>query len=124
MAIDTIKAVAGKLNVVIEQGATFDVPLTWSDESNSPVAGLENYTARLHIRDSIDAASTLLELTTENGGLILGTAPGEVRLFISATDTAAISWTAGNYDLEMVSAAGVVTRLLKGNVKIDTEITR
>ena len=124
MAVDTIKAVAGKLNIVIEQGATFDVPLTWKDEALVAVAGLESWTARMQIRDSIAAATTLLELTTENGGIILGGNAGEIRLFISATDTAAISWANGIYDLEMVAPAGAVTRLLKGSVKVDSETTR
>jgi len=124
MAVETINAVAGKLNIVIEQGATFDVPLYWKDENGTLITGLNTWTARMHIRDAIDTATTLLELTTENGRITLGATPGEIRLSITDTDTTTIAWESGVYDLELEDAGGIVTRLLKGTVTVDYEVTR
>jgi len=124
MAVSTIKAVAGRLNIEIEQGTTFSVPLTWSDETGTPVVGLNTWTARMQIRDKISSATMLFELTTLNGGITLGSNVGEILLFISDTDTTSFTWTSGVYDLEMISPTGAVTRLLQGNVKIIDEVTR
>lgn len=90
---------------------------------NQPV-DLAGYTARMHIRASQGAAATLLDLTTENSRIALDNTLKTITLTLLATVTAAITWTAGIYDLELVSAGGVVTRLLEGAVSVHEEVTR
>lgn len=93
---------------------------------NQPV-DLAGYTARVHFRDSVASATILLALTTENAGILLDNVLKTITMTISATATAAITWTAAVYDgLELVSPGpdGVVTRLLKGAVSVDEEGTR
>jgi len=123
MATPEISQKAGKLNLVIEQGARFDPVLTWKDE-NGVVINLTGWTARMQIRASKSEAAFLIELTTENGGITLGGAAGTISLVITGTATAAITWTKGVYDLEMVSPSGYPTRLVEGTVKVKTEVTK
>ncbi len=113
---------AGSYNFTIYQGATFSRVLTWRDSSNALV-NLTGYTARMMIRETIDATSAFITLTTENGGITLGGSAGTITLAISATATAAITQSSGVYDLELVSGS-TVTRLLAGSVNIDKEVTR
>lgn len=113
---------AETLKIEIEQGATFKIQLTWTDE-NALAIDLTGWTARMDIRASISAASPLHQLTTENGGITLGDAAGTIDLLISATDTEAFTFDSGVYDLEMVNGSEV-TRLLKGSIKVSKEITR
>lgn len=120
---DTIGAKAGKLNMVIEQGATFNVSMTWKDSSGNLITGLDSWTARMYMKVSKLDETPVLELTTENGRLFLGETAGSIRMYISALDTAAITDLAGVYDLELVSPTGAVTRLLAGKWKLDTEVT-
>jgi len=89
-----------------------------------PPVDLTSFTARMQIRSDIDATDTLVSLTNENGGITLGAAAGTIALLISATATAALDFTSAVYDLEVVSAAGVVTRLLSGAVTLVPEVTR
>jgi len=124
MVAQVIEPVAGELTIKVEQGATFDLPMIWSDENQSPVIGLETWTARLHVRKKVTDPTTLLELTTENGGLILGGSVGEVRIFMSDSLTSSLTWRVGSYHLEMVSSTGRVTRLLSGKMHVDSEIAR
>lgn len=114
---------AGLYDFTIEQGATFQIDLTWKDQSLDPV-DITGYTARMQIRASVTDPTVLLELTTEDGLIILGTTDGKITLFLDAVTTAAITWDRGVYDLELVSPTGYVTRLLKGNITIDKEVTR
>lgn len=123
MATPVIKAVAGAMDIEIEQGATFSVPLTWS-VGGTPVAALNTWTARMHIRSTVKSAVTLLSLNTANSGIVLGLNPGEILLYISDADTAGFTWTSGKYDIELVSPTGVVKRLLEGKVKVIPEVTR
>jgi hypothetical protein len=85
---------------------------------------LTGFTARMQIRDSVGAAAALLELTTSNSRIALDNTAKTITLTISATDTAAITWTRGVYDLELVSAGGVVYRVSQGNVFVNRETTR
>ena len=114
---------AGKHDFIIEQGATFSKVLTWKDSTGTPI-NLTGYSARMQVRSSVEAASTIIELTTVNSRITLGGVAGTITLNISAADTTALTAESGVYDLELVSGANVVTRLLEGNVIISKEVTR
>lgn len=113
---------AGIYNIVCDQGATFNRIFTWQDSSGIPI-NLTNYTARMQVRDTVSSVSTLLSLTTENGGISLGGAAGTVTIIASATQTAAIAAGCYVYDIELVFDA-VVTRLVQGQFTVDAEVTR
>lgn len=88
---------------------------------NTPV-DLTGFTARMAIKDKV-GGTVLLSLTTENGGIVIDTVLHTITLNISAADTAGFTWKRGLYDLELVSATGVVTALLYGSVTVSDEIT-
>jgi hypothetical protein len=113
---------AGKYNIVIEQGATFSLPLTWKT-SSGVLFNLTGYTARMQVRQHNEATSPLLTLTTENGGIVLGGAAGTIIVTIAATVTAGLPSGEARYDLELVNGA-IVTRLIEGRATISREITR
>lgn len=110
-------------DILIEQGATFQLELVWKDANNTPI-NLTGYTARMQVREKVNAPTTLLNLTTENGGITLGGALGTVQVRAAATLTDDITVRRGVYDLEVVSAGGIVTRLIEGAVTISPEVTR
>jgi hypothetical protein len=112
---------AGKYDIVIEQGATFSRVITWKDSSNNPV-DLTGYAARLQIRPTIGSGEPILTLT-DGGGIELGGLAGTIALTISATQTAALNFSTANYDLELVSGE-TVKRLLRGSATLDEEYTR
>lgn len=113
---------AAKLNLKIEQGATFRQKLTWQSDSGTPI-NLTGYTARMHIRSNVKATDILLELTTENGRISLTQLTGEINLLIDAVVTAGITWNSAVYDLELVNGSEVV-RLIQGNITVNPEVTR
>lgn len=65
----------------------------------------------------------LLRLDTTNARIVIDTVNYTITLTVDAATTAAISWATGVYDLEMVSAANVVTGLLSGSVSVIQEVT-
>ena len=116
---------AGKHNFLCEQGATFNPTITWKDEAGDPVSLLQ-YTGRMHVRSNYadSGVDIVISLTTENGRMTLGGLNGTIVLYIDADDTDGLPSGTFKYDLELESSTGVVTRLLKGNFKIDPEVTR
>lgn len=112
---------AGIYHFTCEQGATFtrDVEVTNFDDTVRSLAG---FTARMQVRKDLAAASALIELTTENGGISITPNTGTVSLSISAADTAALQFS-GIYDLELIGASAVVERLLQGNFNLDMNVT-
>lgn len=113
---------AGTHDIVCDQGATFTRIFTWEDSSGIPI-DLTLYTARMQVRATIGSPSTLLSLTTENGGISLGGTAGTITVTATATQTAAVAAGCYVYDLEMVTGA-VVTRLVQGSFTVDAEVTR
>lgn len=92
-------------------------------EYNEPV-DLTSYTARMQIRSKLESTTALLELTTENSGIVIDNALKTITVKITAAATAALDWVSGVYSLELVSGSGVVTTLLTGNVTVKKEVTR
>jgi hypothetical protein len=88
---------------------------------NTPV-DLTGYTARMSIKDKV-GGTVLLSLTTENSKIELEATDCIIRLKLSATETAALTWKKGVYDLELQSPTGVVTELLSGDVAVVDEVT-
>jgi hypothetical protein len=113
---------AGTLDFTIEQGATFNLLLTW--KINDVPVNLTNWTARLQARVDVEDTETVLTLTTENGGITLGGALGTISLDRTATQTALLPAGTYVYDLELISGVGAVTRLVQGELDISAEVTR
>jgi hypothetical protein len=66
----------------------------------------------------------LLRLDSATTGRItFDVANSVITLTIAALDTLALTWTAGFYDLDLVSPAGVVTTLLSGSVTVTPAVT-
>ena len=120
-------SIPANIDMTIYQGQTLGKKFKWrigkSADDSVPV-DLTGCTARLQVRERVASDTALLELTTENGGLILGGANGTITLHMSAAETAGIEWRRGVYDLEIAFPDGTVIRRLQGRVTVSPEVTR
>lgn len=119
---------AAVADFTIEQGATWVQDIWWEDETGTPMV-LTDYIARFQARSSLSDVGTLVDLTTENGGIEIDGPAGKITITMDADATAALDWPAGRhvqstgiYQLELESPTGFVTRLLKGNLTLDPEV--
>ncbi len=110
---------AGKLDIVIEEGADFSMTLTWLDNAGAAV-DITGYTARMKVKEAV--GGTLIQSLTDGSGITLGGTAGTVVIAMTAVQTAGYDFDWGVYDLELVTG-GVVTRLVEGAVKFTREVT-
>lgn len=113
---------AGKLNLKILQGSTFQHVMTWKDGRARPV-NLTGYTAFLQMRVAPEA-TILLELSTANGRITLGGTLGTITLSLTDEETRAITFSSASYDLLMEDAQGRRKRLVEGKVTVSPHITQ
>jgi hypothetical protein len=121
----------GNYNLCIQQGATYQRTFIWSTSmcgcgtvgaAPTPV-DLTGYVAAMQIRAYAAPSSPILYDAVASGDIALGGITGTITLTIDAEDTESFTWWDGVYDLLLISPAGVVTRLLSGNVEVCAGVT-
>ncbi len=100
---------AGKVDIIIEKGATFRKTFKWLNSTKQPI-DISLWTGRMQIRNST-YGSIIASLTTENGGITLG-ADGTVKLYISDTEL-----------IDSVLPNDVI-KFLRGSVSFVEEVTK
>jgi hypothetical protein len=113
---------AFKHKLSIRSGATFRQRFTWTDDAG-PV-DLTGWHALAQIRAQVGDAEALATLSTDDGGITLGTA-GEIDLYLPHAVTGAMAWTSGVWDLSLLSPDGDRhPPLIEGAVSVRAMVTR
>jgi len=124
---------AGKYSFVIEQGATTNLNIQWTDNSGSAI-DLTGYSARMQIRPGVSDPNVYITLSSSlqpdgTGINISGScncnppSSGSVGIYISAYSSSLLTFDEAFYDLDMINGKEV-TRLLEGKVKLSKTVTR
>lgn len=111
---------AAKLNLSVEQGATYSKRLVWRDKNKRPV-NLSGYTAKMQVRASASSPTVLYELSTANGRISMP-GSGVIQIDISADDTE--TFVAGVYDLKLYAPTGQEIRFIEGKVTVSPGVTK
>ena len=126
---------AGRYSFVIEQGATLDFEIAYTDANGSPV-DLTDYTGRMQIKNSHGGNINYITLSsskeTDGTGLNFSGSnndnpptSGTIGIFISAYSSSLLDFKDAVYDLEIASGSiyPVVTRVLEGKIRLSKEVT-
>ena len=105
-------------NLAIDQGTTFSVTITVTDDTGS-ARNLTNYTARSQMRRSYYTASN-----TAFTANVSSPTDGTISLDLTATQTSALKAGRYVYDVELVSNVATVERIVEGIVTIYPEATK
>lgn len=85
---------------------------------------MTGWKGRAHIRDKLNSETILVELTTENGGMTLGSA-GQIHIEVSATQTKGMSlYKKAVTDVELESPSGFVRNLIGADIILGSNVTR
>ena len=108
----------------INQGETTVLTVNYKNTGGSTVNLSSGYTARMMGRTTHAATGTIFSLTSSSGIALTSSDPNiTITIAATATDDFEASLT-GVYDLELVTSAGVVERILEGTFRISPEVTR
>lgn len=125
--------IAATADLNVQAGATWTERITYRDSTTGLPIDLTGYSARMQLRERVDATVVDLEITTANGRLAVTPAGGQIDLLVAAADSAALAVnnvaTKYAYGLEIYKpAAGedpeLVTSLLTGVVTVYPEVVR
>jgi hypothetical protein len=91
-------------------------------EYNAPVP-LNGYSAKMQIRSKLSSPDVLLELNTQNGGIVIDTELNTISIIALPSITAELDFDSGIYSLELISGQEVVPFCI-GNISLIKEVTR
>lgn len=110
---------AGRYNIVANQGETFILNFTVDTDGNA--WDFTGYTARMKVRSFYADTTVLLSLTT-GAGITLNSS-GQVSVTVSAGTMSGLPAGKHVYDFEVESSGGIVTRILEGKFTVREEVT-
>jgi len=126
---------SAKYFLLIEQGSTLNLELTYKDPSGNPI-DLTGYSGRMQIKSNYadNNPTTYLTLSSSiapdgsglnfsGSGGINPPESGTIGIIISAISSSMLNFNTAYYDLELY-CNNTVTRLLEGQVAISKEVTR
>jgi len=110
-------------DLLIYQGSTYDKRWTWKSDG-TPV-DLSSAQIKAQARPAPRAGLQYLDMTTENGQIVIHDAiGGTFGIYLTAEQTAALNFDKAVYDLEIHWATGLVQRLIHGEIVLSREVTR
>lgn len=107
---------ATKVNLIIDQGATFATAITFADESGNTI-NFGTYTGSAQMRKHYSSSNaTSFAISLSNTGII--------TLSLTANQTANLVAGRYVYDLEVTDSSNQISRLIEGIVTVTPNVTR
>lgn len=114
---------AGKLNLYIEQGATFEIPIVYKQD-DQPV-DLTGCVIRSQFREKITSKEPVISLgSNPEAGIVIDPLAGKITMKISATQTAELKVYSGVWDMVIAFPNQEVVRILNGSFEVSRGVTR
>lgn len=109
---------ASKVNLVIDQGTTYNLYVELNDQYGNPLSG-QDYTPYGKIRKHyLSTNATSFNASLSNTGT------GVLTLSLTANQTSALQYGKYVYDVELVDSSNNVTRVFEGTVLVTPEATK
>lgn len=105
-------------NISVDQGSDFYSSIDLETLDQQPL-NIVNYTARAQIRKTYASANYV-----DFNASVVDETTGKISISLSSDQTSAMKAGRYVYDVEIVSSAGEVTRVLEGQVEITPSATR
>lgn len=115
----------------IDQGATWKPTLNWYDTTPATPFDLTGWTGVLKIKETPKSDTVLLEASTTNNRITLGSTDPNIQINVPASATALLPYSAVNsddnrifvYDLFLTSPTTEVTKLIRGSVEVIASVS-
>ena len=107
---------ATKVNLVVDQGSTFQTSVTFNDENGNTI-NFSTYSGAAPMRKHFTSSNSVSFSVnmTSNGVITLG---------LTANQTANLTSGRYVYDLEVTDSSNLISRLIEGIVTVTPNVTR
>ena len=107
---------ATKVNLVVDQGSTFQTSVTFNDENGNTIK-FSTYSGAAQMRKHFTSSNSVSFSVnmTSNGVITLG---------LTANQTANLTSGRYVYDLEVTDSSNLISRLIEGIVTVTPNVTR
>ncbi len=107
---------ATKVNLVVDQGSTFQTSVTFNDENGNTI-NFSTYSGAAQMRKHFTSSNSVSFSVnmTSNGVITLG---------LTANQTANLTSGRYVYDLEVTDSSNLISRLIEGIVTVTPNVTR
>lgn len=109
---------ATKANLVIDQGSTYSVEISLSDQNGDPL-NLTGYVANSQIRKWYSSSTPAAVFDTN-----IDTNSSSITLFLTANQTSNLVAGRYVYDVETTNSSNTISRLVEGIVTVTPQVTR
>ena len=118
---------AAKVNLIIEQGATFSKSILWRD-SDGDAVDLTSYVVTMYAKETIDSIHPILAGNSDTAGTITitledGSVTGLITITITAANTTKLDFMKAFYAIIANDGSDVITRLMEGTLTLSRSIT-
>lgn len=112
-----IEIVGDATNITLEEGVPHAIVVQVRDAAGNAI-DLTGRTIKWQVRRALNSAETLLDKTTENGGITNGGVVGNFTIHVSASDLLDVDWTSAVHDAKIVG----LLRPFQGTLTIKKQV--
>lgn len=105
--------------LTLDQGTTFETSIDLTNDDGTAI-NVTNYTFQSQIRKSYYSSNPTANITVT----IVDAPNGNVKLSMTAANTANVPAGRYLYDLKMTSNSNVITRILEGIITVTPQVSR
>lgn len=113
---------AGRTTIFLEQGT--DVIWSYVKSRDGVPFDFTGYTAQMQARESYDSEDVLIDMSTDNGAIVIDGSAGKVSLIFKPHHTIGADWSRAVFDVELTAPDTTVTRFIQGTIRLSPEVTK
>ena len=113
---------AGQKNWEVDQNTTFRFVVEYVDSDGNAI-DLTGASAKLQVRDTKGGTKLAFTLTSPSGGIIIDGTNGKLTVTMTPTQTNKLFYPKSSYDLMVITASGIKTKLVEGFLTLSRSVT-
>jgi hypothetical protein len=113
---------AGQKNWEVDQNTTFTFVIEYKDSNGDPI-NLTGATAKMQVRDTKGGSKLAFTLTSPSGGITIDPLVGKLTVRMTPTQTNKLFYPKSSYDLMLIDANAIKTKLVEGFLTLSRSVT-
>jgi hypothetical protein len=114
---------AVKKNFEVDQNATFNFQIQYTEDDELTPIDLTGSTAKLQVRDTQGGSKLAFTLTSPAGGIVIDGPTGTLDIKMTPTQTNKLFYPKSAYDIMVIDTNGNKIKLLEGFLTLNRSVT-